>query len=83
MEGSLEQSLVLLSQLGSASGSLKVTLLLGGGSSGDLGHTSHVLPWEQFWLRALLWLLDKLLVLVGLLIQLCFWEWVHDLLLLP
>ena len=63
----------------SALGFLKVTLLLGGGPSGDLGHTFHVLPWEQFWLQALLWLLDQLLVLEQLLLQLRVWKRVHDL----
>ena len=56
-EGSVKQP---ASFIGTSSfpGLLKLTLLLGGGSSGDQGCMPHMLPWGWLWLLALAWLLD-------------------------
>ena len=61
-------------EFSSTTGSLKVTLLLGRGPSGDLGHLFWELSQGWLWLWALLQLL--LLLLEWLLLQL--WLWVQE-----
>ena len=77
--GSLMWFLTFLPKLGSTTGSLKVTLLLGGGPSEDHGCLLWELFWGWLWLWVLLWLLLLLLEWLLLLLLLQVQEQVHDL----